>query len=152
MKIALYLCSLLFGYTASFGQVPQTDLKKEYQKIEATRTLFTESLKGKDYAKLLDCIAKDFISINPGTEPFIALNEIFKERGGIPYDSIFMYPKETVIVSDSVAYDFGTRKSYYTDNQGKPVELQDTYLTLLKKGKDQRWKVYREVASGFLED
>ncbi|MEO0555373.1 MAG: hypothetical protein AAF149_19340 [Bacteroidota bacterium] len=152
MKIALYLSCLLFGYTDSFGQVPKTDLKKEYDKIEATRTLFSESLKKKDYLSLLKCVDREIRTISPGTEPFMVINAIFKEQGGIPYDSIFTYPQETVIVSDSIAYDFGTRKSYYTDEQGKAVELEDTYLTLFKKDKKGLWKMYREVASGFLED
>ena len=63
-----------------------------------------------------------------------------------------MKPIETVIVSDSIAYDFGTRKTYYTNEKGKVIELQDTYLAILKKGKDNIWKMHRDVASGLVEE
>ena len=59
-----------------------------------------------------------------------------------------MQPKETIIVSDSVAYDFGTSSVYYTNEQGEPVEIQDTFLAILKKDKnDGKWKLHREVAT-----
>ena len=59
-----------------------------------------------------------------------------------------MRPEETIIVSDSVAYDFGTSSVYYTNGDGKPVEIEDTFLAILKKDKeDGRWKLHREVAT-----
>ena len=59
-----------------------------------------------------------------------------------------MRPKETIIVSDSVAYDFGTSSVYYTSKEGKALEITDTFLAILKKDKeDGRWKLHREVAT-----
>ena len=151
MKIILYL-TLAYVCRASLGQSLTVDIKSEYDNIEASRTLFTQSLKSKDYLPLMKCVTKNFISINPGTVPWKVINEMFEKRGGIPYDSVQMKPIETVIVSDSIAYDFGTRKTYYTNEQGKVVELQDTYLAILKKGKDNIWKMHRDVASGLVEE
>ena len=59
-----------------------------------------------------------------------------------------MRPRETVIVSDSVAYDFGTSSTYYTNEKGEAVELTATFLAILKKDKsDGRWKLHREVGN-----
>ena len=59
-----------------------------------------------------------------------------------------MKPTETIIVSDSVAYDFGTSSVYYTNEQGEPIEIEDTFLAILKKDKsDGKWKLHREVAT-----
>jgi ketosteroid isomerase-like protein len=58
-----------------------------------------------------------------------------------------MKPTETVILNDSMAYDFGTSTVYFTNAEGKSVELYDTFLVLLKKGEDGNWRMYREVAS-----
>ena len=72
--------------------------------------------------------------------------------GQFSYDSIIMTPLETVIVSDSVAYDFGTSKTYYTNDEGESVELDDTFLVIIKKDKnDGVWKLHREVASSIVE-
>ena len=63
-----------------------------------------------------------------------------------------MSPEETVIVSDSIAYDYGTSKVYYTNDKGESVELQDTFLVIMKKDKnDGVWRLHREVASSIVE-
>jgi len=72
--------------------------------------------------------------------------------GQFSYDSIRMQPIETVIVSDTVAYDFGTSSVFYTNENGEPVELEDTFLVILKKDKkDGKWRIHREVASAVVE-
>ena len=59
-----------------------------------------------------------------------------------------MRPKETIIVSDSVAYDFGTSSTYYTNENGESIELTATFLAILKKDRnDGKWKLHREVAN-----
>ncbi|WP_157976094.1 hypothetical protein [Lewinella sp. IMCC34191] len=48
-----------------------------------------------------------------------------------------MSPKETVIVSDTVAYDHGTSKVYYTNEAGDAVEPDHSFLVILKKDKGE---------------
>ncbi|QLE02412.1 hypothetical protein HX109_12905 [Galbibacter sp. BG1] len=63
-----------------------------------------------------------------------------------------MRPQENIIASDSIAYDFGTSSVYYTNAAGEPIELDDTFLVILKKDKgDGKWKIYREVSSVIVE-
>jgi ketosteroid isomerase-like protein len=69
-------------------------------------------------------------------------------RGAFPYDRIIMSPKETVIVSDTVAYDYGTSKVYYTNEAGEEKLLTNSYLVILKKDNKGSWRLHREVASG----
>ncbi|MEM9078837.1 MAG: hypothetical protein AAGC43_17485 [Bacteroidota bacterium] len=151
MRTTLFLLFIAFANTIAFGQESKIDLKTEYDKIEQAREFFIQTLKEKQYQNLAACITRDYKTVNPGTAPWQAIAKVAEERGGIPYDSVAMYPMETVIVSDSIAYDFGKRKTYYTDNQGKSIELQDTFLAILKKGKDGNWRLHREVASGLLD-
>ena len=74
------------------------------------------------------------------------------ERGTpFPYDSIRMHPIEAVLASDSVAWDFGTSRVYYTDADGVVRELRDTDLAILTKGPDGVWRLHREVASSRVE-
>lgn len=61
-----------------------------------------------------------------------------------------MTPKETVILSDTMAYDFGVSRTYYTDENGTVHEMGDSFLVLLKKV-DGEWKLYRELASSLVE-
>ena len=133
--------------TFSFSQEPNSNLKEEYDKIERSRMFYIKTIKEKQYQNLAACIPLNYKTVNPGTVSWQAMAEIAKERGGIPYDSVSVYPMETVIVSDSVAYGSGRRKTYYTDDQGKPKELEDTFLAILKKRKDGNWRLHREVAS-----
>lgn len=59
-----------------------------------------------------------------------------------------MNPKETVIVSDSVAYDYGTSQVFYTNENGEEVMLTNSFLVIMKKVQDGNWRLHREVASG----
>jgi ketosteroid isomerase-like protein len=127
----------------------EIDILKELESIEETRAGFELAIKEKRYADLKNYATEDLISLTPicgEWEEFKRLrnnpNELFS------YDSLIMRPEETVIVSDSVAYDFGTSSVYYTNDVGKPVEISDTFLAILKKEKkDGRWKLHREVAT-----
>jgi len=89
----------------------------------------------------------DVKTVGPGSEDWKTMYELGADRGRFPYDSIVMTPTETVIVSDSIAYDYGTSKVYYTDENGQSLLLEDTFLAILKKDKDGVWKLHREVAS-----
>lgn len=127
----------------------EVDIQKELESIEETRAGFELAIKEKRYADLRKYATEDIISLTPicgEWKEFKTLrdnpNELFS------YDSLIMRPEETVIVSDSVAYDFGTSSVYYTNAEGKPVEISDTFLAILKKDKnDGRWKLHREVAT-----
>ena len=69
-------------------------------------------------------------------------------RGQFSYDSLVMRPRETVVLNDSMAYDFGTSSTYYTNETGEPIELIATYLAIMKKDKsDGIWKLHREVSN-----
>jgi hypothetical protein len=69
-----------------------------------------------------------------------------------PYDSLVMSPRETVIMNDSMAYDFGMSMTYTTDANDSLVILHDTFLVLLRKDSTGEWKLFREVASAKLLD
>lgn len=117
--------------------------------IEETRSGFQLAIKERRYADLGKYATPDMISLTPICGEWAAYNELVQGSGGqFGYDSIRMQPQETVIVSDSVAYDFGTSKVYYTDSTGQAVEISDTFLVILKKDKtDGSWKLHREVAT-----
>jgi ketosteroid isomerase-like protein len=127
----------------------EIDILKELESIEETRAGFELAIKEKRYADLKDYATEDLISLTPicgEWEEYKKLREHPNEF--FSYDSLIMRPEETVIVSDSVAYDFGTSSVYYTNAEGKPVEISDTFLAILKKDKkDGRWKLHREVAT-----
>lgn len=124
-------------------------IQQELKSIEETRAGFQLAIKEKRYADLKNYATADMISLTPicgEWEEYKRLrdspNDLFS------YDSLVMKPEETIIVSDSVAYDFGTSSVYYTNGEGKPVEITDTFLAILKKDKkDGRWKLHREVAT-----
>lgn len=127
----------------------EIDIQKELESIEETRAGFELAIKEKRYADLKNYATEDLISLTPicgEWEEFKRLRENPNEL--FSYDSLVMRPEETIIVSDSVAYDFGTSSVYYTNTEGKPVEISDTFLAILKKDKkDGRWKLHREVAT-----
>ena len=88
------------------------------------------------------------IGIGPASAEWLEYqSEREQPMGMFSYDSIIMSPKETVILNDSMAYDFGTSKVYYTNSEGVSIELRDSFIVLLKK-EDGRWKMFRELASG----
>ena len=125
------------------------DIEAELKSIEETRTGFELAIKEKRYSDLKNFGTKDIISLTPicgEWEDYKNLRENPTEL--FSYDSLVMRPIETIIVSDSVAYDFGTSSVYYTNANGEPVEITDTFLAILKKDKkDGQWKLHREVAT-----
>ncbi len=131
----------------------EIDVEAELESIEETRAGFQLAIKEKRYSDLGQFSTPDMKHISPGSEDWLEYKRIReKSMGQFMYDSIRMKPQETVIVSDSVAYDFGTSLVYYTNAEGESVELEDTFLVILKKDKkDGKWKMHREVASALVE-
>lgn len=128
------------------------DIQAELESIEETRTAFQLAIKEKRYSDLKQYSTSDFKAVSPGSEDWLEYKRIReKPMGQFSYDSIRMRPQETIIASDSVAYDFGTSSVYYTNVEGEPIELKDTFLVILKKDKnDGKWKIHREVASAIV--
>ncbi len=125
------------------------DIPKELESIEETRALFQQAIKEKRYGDLSKYGTKDIISITPICGTWEEYKRLAGEPvGSFSYDSLIMKPMETIIVSDSIAYDFGTSSVYYTNEDGEPVEITDTFLAILKRDKnDGKWKLHREVAT-----
>ena len=123
--------------------------ESELELIEETRTKFQLAIKEKRYDDLSKYATSDIISVTPDCGDWAEYNQLIKQPLGLfSYDSLRMKPLETVIVSDSVAYDFGTSSVYYTDENGELVEITDTFLAIIKKDKtDGVWKLHREVAT-----
>ena len=129
--------------------IKEFDIQEELSSIEETRKGFQLAIKEKRYADLRNFASKDIISLTPVCGTWEEYKRLRNEPvGSFSYDSLVMQPKETIIVSVSVAYDFGTSSVYYTNEQGEPVEIRDTFLAILKKDKnDGKWKLHREVAT-----
>ena len=125
------------------------DIQAELESIEQLRAGFQQAIKQKRYADLSNYRTKDIISLTPICGTWEEYKRLRNEPvGSFSYDSLIMKPQETTIVSDSIAYDFGTSSVYYTNEQGEPVEITDTFLAILKKDKsDGKWKLHREVAT-----
>ncbi|WP_149277444.1 YybH family protein [Pareuzebyella sediminis] len=125
------------------------DVKAELASIEETRTAFQLAIKENRFGDLMSYATQNVKSLTPecgAWEPFKKLRS--NPSGLFSYDSLVMKPQETIIVSDSVAYDFGTSSTFYTDENGESVELTATFLAVLKKDKkDGIWKLHREVAN-----
>ena len=127
----------------------ELDIEAELKSIEELRSGFELAIKEKRYGDLKMFGTKDIISLTPICGEW----EQYKTQRSNPnelfsYDSLIMSPKETIIVSDSVAYDFGTSSVYYTNKEGQAIEITDTFLAILKKDKrDGKWKLHREVAT-----
>jgi len=129
------------------------NIEAEVAAIEDLRQAFTKAIDEKRYSDLGQYTHPDLISIGPGSEDWKRYRKLREEQSGLfSYDSIRMRPYETMLVNDSMAYDFGWSSVYYTDPDGKPVEIVDTFLLLLKKGKDGKWRLWREVASARVDD
>jgi len=129
-----------------------TDIATELKKIEQMRKSFEQTVREKRYGDLKQFTTSDMISVGPGSEDWIAYRKLRELHGNkFRYDSIIMKPKETVIVSDTIAYDFGVSSMYYTDENGIVQELEDTFLVILKKTQDGNWKLHRELASSLVE-
>lgn len=158
-KMKHFLTLLLFALLISCNnqQHKTTDEKEkdpinvqqELASIEETRSNFEKAIAEKRYADLGKYSTKDLISLTPVCGEWEEYkNMIENPVGSFSYDSIKMQPKETIIVSDSIAYDFGTSFSYYTNSEGEPVEIKASFLAILKKdSKDGVWKLHREVAT-----
>jgi ketosteroid isomerase-like protein len=128
------------------------DIPAELAKIEAMRKSFEQTVREKRYGDLGKFTTPDMISVGPGSADWIAYRKLREEHGNkFRYDSIIMKPKETVIVSDSIAYDFGVSSMYYTDENGTVHELEDTFLVILKRMNNGEWKLHRELASSLVE-
>jgi ketosteroid isomerase-like protein len=123
------------------------DIIAELNSIEATRRTFMKAVKEGDGETIGKMVTKDAKTISPGSSDWNEMYKISENKGPFPYNSIIMFPKETVIVSDSIAYDFGVSHVYYTNSEGTVVELKDNFLAILKKGNDGIWRLHREVAS-----
>ncbi|MGF1669670.1 MAG: YybH family protein [Balneolaceae bacterium] len=155
----LLLIATLFGCVRETSQFQhdstvanELDIQAELDSIEETRAAFELAIKEKRYSDLSQYATPDFIAVSPGSEDWMEYKRLREEPfGQFSYDSIRMRPIETVIVSDTVAYDFGTSSVYYTNEDGEPVELEDTFLVILKKDKNGKWRIHREVASAVVE-
>ena len=133
------------------AQALEIDVKAELAKIEQVRKSFEQTVKEKRYGDLGKFTTDDMISIGPGSEDWIAYRKLREEHGNkFRYDSIKMNPKETVILSDTMAYDFGVSSVYYTDVNGIVHEMEDTFLVIMKKDKNGEWKLFRELASSLV--
>lgn len=142
MKTLLTLLLISYCFTG-FAQ----NTVEELAKIKETRDAFMLAIKEHRYQDLAKLSTADMENVGPGAEAWLKMYLLGQERGAFPYDRILMSPKETVIVSDSVAYDYGTSKVYYTDEEGEEELLTNTYLVILKKDKEGIWRLHREVAS-----
>jgi len=125
------------------------DIESELESIEKTREEFQLAIKEKRYEDLRMYATSDIISLTPVCGDCAEYKRLRKNPLGLfSYDSLRMKPIETVIVSDSVAYDFGISSVFYTDENGELVEITDTFLAILKKDKSSGvWKLHREVAT-----
>lgn len=134
-------------------QTNEIDVEAELAKIEQVRKSFEQTVKERRYEDLGKFTTKDMISIGPGSEDWIAYRKLREQHGNkFRYDSIKMNPKETVILSDTMAYDFGISSVYYTDESGTVHKMEDTFMVIMKKTKDGEWKLHRELASSLVID
>jgi len=132
-------------------RTPKIDVEAELAKIEQVRKSFEQTVKEKRYGDLGKFTTEDMISIGPGSEDWIAYRKLREKHGNkFRYDSIKMNPKETVILSDTMAYDFGVSSVFYTDENGTVHEMEDTFMVIMKKDKDGEWKLHRELASSLV--
>lgn len=148
LKLLTLSVLLAACYEQRSQEKPKININAELAKIEETRNGFMLALKEKRYQDIANFAMPDMENTGPDTEEWWEMRRLGKERGAFPYDSIIMYPKETLILNDTMAYDYGTSSTFYTNEEGEQVELRDTFIVILKKDTDGRWKMYREVASG----
>ncbi|MBW8245075.1 DUF4440 domain-containing protein [Muricauda oceani] len=132
-------------------QTNKINVAEELAKIEQVRKSFEQTVRERRYGDLGKFTTKDMISVGPGSEDWIAYRKLREQHGNkFRYDSIKMNPKETVILSDTMAYDFGVSSVYYTDENGTVHEMEDTFMVIMKKDKDGEWKLHRELASSLV--
>jgi len=143
----LILCSCTNKSNKEKKIAQPIDIQDELASIETTRQTFMKAVKEGDSETIGKMITKDAKLISPGSSDWSEMYKISQKPGPIPYDSIIMFPKETIVASDSLAYDFGVSHVYYTNSEGSVVELKDNFLAILKKSNDGIWRLHREVAS-----
>lgn len=119
---------------------------EELAAIEELRSEFSRAIKQGRYQDLGQWLSADAKTVRAAGGGWDTMYALGQERGRFPYDSIRMTPTETFILNDTMAYDWGTSKVYYTNEHGQAVELRDSYLVILKK-ENGKWKLHREVAS-----
>jgi hypothetical protein len=91
--------------------------------------------------------AKDAKVIPAGGEEWNKLIKLAEKRGvSVAYDSLFISIIQTEILNDSMAYDWGTSKIYYTDDNNESQEVEDSFFVLLKR-RNNEWQIYRELSS-----
>lgn len=140
------------GQRAPAATSPRLDVERELAAIEETRAAFSAALKARRPQDLRGLVTPDARTVGPGAPDWDLMRELGANRGSpFPYDSIAMRPIETVVVNDTIAWDFGTSSVYFTNEQGEVQELQDTFLAILRKGADGVWRLHREVASARVE-
>ena len=148
-------CLLVLGCAAQrngAATASTLNVDRELAGIEKTRAAFTAALKAGRPQDLGGLVTPDARTVGPGAAEWDVMRRLGASRGTpFPYDSIVMRPIETVVVNDSIAWDFGTSSVYFTNEQGHVQELQDTFLAILKKGPDGVWRLHREVASARVE-
>ncbi|MDH7914208.1 hypothetical protein [Winogradskyella sp. SYSU M77433] len=129
--------------------VTTIDTEAELAAIEELRKGFTTAIKENRFADLKNYSMSNVKSYDPDCGYWATYKRLReKPTGAYHYDSLVMRPVETKLVSDSIAYDFGTSSTYYTNAEGEHIELTATFLALLKKDKaDGKWKLFREVAN-----
>ncbi len=156
MKNTLLLIITVLLYSCGQENKPanvlthKIDFEKELKEIENLRDSFSLTLKEGRYEDIGKWVSSDVKIIGPGGSGWNKMYELGKERGRFPYDSIIMKPKETYIMNDTMAYDWGTSSVFYTDEAGKTKELRNSFLVILKK-ENGKWKLHREVGSSTLE-
>jgi hypothetical protein len=155
MKSLLFIAVALFyagcGQTSEATKAITTmNTDAELAAIHNLRDQFELAIKEGRYGDLQPLAATEIKTVGAGGEGWDEMRRLGQERGMFPYDSLVMSPTETVLLSDSMAYDWGTSKVYYTNEAGEVVELQDSFLVLLKKEGDD-WKLFREVASSVVK-
>jgi len=123
------------------------NIQAELVSIEKTRQTFMKAVKEGDGETIGKLVTQDAKIISPGSNDWSEMYKTSKNKGPFPYDSIVMAPEETIVASDGIAYDFGVSHVFYTNSEGNVVELEDTFLVVLKKGDDGLWRLHREVAS-----
>lgn len=157
MKNLVLASAFIFLLSCSIEQtndkqvaLPKIDMERELAGIEKLRSRFISALKEGRYEDIGALVTPDVKTIRAGGAGFDEMFALGQERGTFPYDSIIMTPTETYILNDSMAYDWGSSKTYYTNEEGRQIELRNSFLTILKKV-DGEWKLHREVASSILE-
>lgn len=148
--LVLFLFSCSSEAPINSKPTSEIDFEAEYKAIEQLRAKFQLALKEGRYQDMRQYASSEVKTIRPGGQGWDEMFNLGKERGRFPYDSMVMTPTETYIMNDSMAYDWGSSRVYYTNEEGEQVELRNSFLVILKK-ENGEWKLHREVGSSILE-